>query len=153
MAFKLAQYNPDMPLCLCADFNVDPMAWVIAQTGINTQTKLKEIYFIDEIYLRNSNTIECCSEFKQRFPDHNAGVILYGDATGRSRHTDSNITNWKIIESELSRYNISTHVPTRNPAERDRINSVNGMICRPEFSTSLKRLSATSFPVLLKVWA
>lgn len=129
LAFKVAQYNPDLPLCLTCDFNIDPMAWVVAQIGINQQTKLKEIYFIDEIYLQNSNTVEACQEFKTRFANHKAGLHLYGDATGRARHTDSNITNWKIIESELSQYNISIRVPTKNPAERDRINSVNGMIC------------------------
>ena len=129
LAFKVARYNPDLPLWLGCDFNVSPMAWVIAQAGINTQTKLKEIYFIDEIYLKNSNTVEACNEFKARFPNHNVGVRLYGDATGRARHTDSNITNWKIIENELARYNISSFVPTKNPAERDRVNSVNGMIC------------------------
>ena len=129
LAFKLAQYNPYSPLNLCCDFNVDPMAWVISQFGINQQTKLKEAYFIDEIYLKNSNTVEACQEFKNRFPNHNAGINLYGDATGRARHTDSNITNWKIIETELSRYGISTHIPTKNPAERDRVNAFNGMIC------------------------
>lgn len=129
LAFKVARYDPNKPLCLCCDFNVDPMAWVVAQIGINQQTKLKEVYFIDEIFLSNSNTVEACQEFKARFPNHSAGVNLYGDATGRARHTDSNITNWKIIESELTNYRISNHVSTKNPAERDRINSVNGMIC------------------------
>ena len=129
LAFKVAQYNPNMPLCLCCDFNVDPMAWVIAQIGYNTQIKLKEVYVIDEIYLKNSNTVEACQEFKSRFPNHLAGLTLYGDATGRARHTDSNITNWKIIENELSAYRISNRVPTKNPAERDRINAVNGLIC------------------------
>jgi len=129
LAFKLAQYDPNKPLCLCADFNVDPMVWVIAQVGINQQTKLKEIYFIDEIYLSNSSTVEACQEFKNRFPNHNAGIYLYGDATGRARHTDSNITNWKIIENELGRYGLKTYVPVKNPAERDRINAVNSMIC------------------------
>ena len=129
LAFKIAQYDANKPLCLCCDFNVDPMAWVIAQTGVNTQTGLKEVYFIDEIYLHNSNTVEACNEFRNRYANHNGGVVLYGDATGRARHTDSNITNWKIIELELARYGVTTRVPTRNPAERDRINSVNSMIC------------------------
>lgn len=129
LAFKVAQYNPNLPLNLCCDFNVDPMAWVISQYGINEQTKLKEIRFIDEIYLSNSNTVECCNEFKTRYPNHNAGLHLFGDATGEARHTDSNVTNWKIIQNELGRYGISKFVPTKNPAERDRINAVNGMIC------------------------
>ena len=129
LAFKMAQYNPNLPLNLCADFNVNPMVWVLIQFGINQQTKLKNIYVVDEIFLKNSNTIEACNEFKARYPNHNQGVVLYGDETGHARSTTSNITNWKIIENELSRYGISKRVPTKNPAERDRINAVNGIIC------------------------
>jgi hypothetical protein len=129
LAFKVAQYNPNIPLWLACDFNIDPMAWVIMQPGINQQTRLKEVYVIDEIYMKNSNTTDACQEFKNRYQNHNQGIVLYGDATGRARHTDSNITNWKIIESELSRYQITNRVPTKNPAERDRINAVNGLIC------------------------
>jgi hypothetical protein len=129
LAFKVAQYNPLEPLWLCCDFNVDPMAWVIAQPGINEQSRLKEVYVIDEIFLKNSNTIEACTEFKSRYPLHKSELVLYGDATGKARHTDSNITNWKIIESELAQYHPYLQVPTHNPAERDRINAVNGLIC------------------------
>jgi hypothetical protein len=129
LAFKIAQYDPRKPICLCADFNVDPMVWVLAQIGINAQTGLKEIYVFDEIFLRNSNTVECCQEFKLRYPNHNSRIDLYGDATGEARHTDSNVTNYRIIENELGRYGISRHIPLKNPAERDRVNSVNGMIC------------------------
>jgi len=128
-AFKVAQYNPRLPLGLCCDFNVDPMVWEIAQVGINLQTNLKEVYVIDEIRLKNSNTIEACQEFKARYPNHDKGIILYGDATGHSRTTASNVTNYKIIESELGIYGIEKRIPKKNPAERDRINAVNGMIC------------------------
>ena len=129
LAFRVCKYNPEIPLWLACDFNIDPMGWVIMQPGINIQTKLKEIYVIDEIYIKNSNTINACVEFKTRYPKHSAGLALYGDATGRARHTDSNVTNWKIIEEELRPYNIKIHVPVKNPAERDRINAVNGLIC------------------------
>lgn len=129
LAFKLAQYDPDKPLCLCCDFNIDPMAWPIAQVHINEVSKLPEVRVIDEIFIRNTNTIQCCEEFKSRYPNHNSGLILYGDATGEARHTDSNVTNWRIIENELGKYGITKRVPLKNPAERDRINSVNGMIC------------------------
>lgn len=128
LAFKLAQYDPNKPLALCCDFNVDPMAWVIAQIYTRPDT-LKEVRVIDEIFLRNSNTVQSCQEFKVRYPNHRSGVVLYGDATGEARHTDSNITNWKIIENELRDYGITKKVPNKNPAERDRINAVNGMIC------------------------
>lgn len=127
-AFEVAQYKHDMPIWLCCDFNVDPMAWVITQPGFN-KDGLKSVFAIDEIYLRNSNTIEACHEFKERYPDHVSGLVLYGDATGRARHTTSNVTNWKIIENELRPYGITNRVPTSNPAERDRVNAVNGLIC------------------------
>ena len=34
-----------------------------------------------------------------------------------------------IIEDELSAYGIQKRVPNRNPAEKDRINSMNAMLC------------------------
>jgi hypothetical protein len=128
LAFKLAQYDPNRPIALCADFNVDPMAWVLAQFYTNSNN-LKEVRVFDEIFLRNSNTVQACQEFRSRYPNHRAGIILYGDATGEARHTDSNVSNWKIIENELGAYGITKKVPTKNPAERDRVNAVNGMIC------------------------
>jgi len=128
-AFKCAKYNPEMPIWLTCDFNVDPMAWIITQPGINKQTNLKEVYAVDEIFLRNSNTVQSCQEFKSRYPNHNSGLVLYGDATGHARHTDSNVTNWKIIETELEKYGITKRVPSSNPAERDRVNAMNGLIC------------------------
>lgn len=129
LAFKVAQYDPKMPLELCCDFNVDPMAWVITQKGLHSSSGLAELRVVDEIYLRNTNTVQMCDEFKRRYPSHETGIYLYGDATGRARHSSSNVTNWKIIQDELARYKPIMRVPTVNPAERDRVNAVNGMIC------------------------
>jgi hypothetical protein len=127
LAHEVANYDPNLPICLCCDFNVDPMAWVLVQ--IHIVNGMKQIYVIDEIYIRDSNTVETCREFKTRYPNHNAGLVLYGDATGRSRSTNSNVTNWMIIKDELGRYGVSNKVPRSNPAERDRVNAVNGMMC------------------------
>lgn len=128
LAFKVAVYDPSKPLSLCCDFNVNPMAWVVAQTYTRANG-IKEVRVIDEIYLKNSNTIEACQEFKSRYPSHRAGVVLYGDATGKARHSSSNVTNWKIVEDELRAYGVTKRVPEANPAERDRINAMNGIIC------------------------
>lgn len=135
LAFEVAKYNPSKRIVLCCDFNVDPMAWVICQT--HEKFGMQEVRVIDELYLRNSNTVEVCNEFKRRYPNHDAGIDLYGDATGRSRSTQSNITNYQIIEDELRGYGISNYVGTSNPAERDRVNAVNGMICN---SKGLRRV-------------
>lgn len=127
LAFEIAKYDPFRKIVLCCDFNVDPMAWVIAQ--VYEESGLKKIKVIDEIYLKNSNTVEACREFKSRYPNHNMGIALYGDATGKARSTQSNVTNYQIIEDELRRYGVDNYVGSKNPSERDRINSVNGMIC------------------------
>lgn len=129
LAFKVAHYNPNLPIDLCCDFNVDPMAWTLAQTHIRDKDHLKEVRVFDEIFINNSNTEECCKEFCSRYPFHKAGINLYGDATGKARHSSSNVTNWKIIKDLLGKYGITVRVPSSNPAERDRINAVNGMIC------------------------
>lgn len=127
LAFELARYDPDKPLLLCCDFNVDPMCWVIAQFGMNDKG-LREVYFIDEICLPNSNTPECCEEFKRRYPNHAAGVVLYGDATGTRRDTRSNTSDWAIIRDMLRLYGVEKRVPVKNPAEKNRINAVNAML-------------------------
>ena len=129
LAFKVCQYDPDKRIDLMCDFNVDPMCWVIGQLGINFKSGLPEIRIIDEIRIPNSNTEYVCKEFILRYPEHAAGLALYGDATGKARHASSNQTNWQIIEDILGRYGITNEVPSRNPAERDRVNSLNGMIC------------------------
>ncbi len=128
LAFKVAQYDPKTPICLCCDFNVDPMAWPVVQIKKNS-SGLAEIFVIDEIYIRNSSTTENCQEFKSRYPNHQSGLILYGDATGSHRDTRSHVTDWIIIKHELQAYNPISRVPTSNPSEKDRINAVNGMIC------------------------
>lgn len=127
LAFEVAQYEPERPIVLCCDFNVDPMAWIIAQ--VHEYDGIKQIKVVDEIYLKNSNTVEACLEFKNRYPNHNSGIALYGDATGKARSTQSNMTNYQIIEDELKWYGIENHVGRSNPAERDRVNAVNAMIC------------------------
>lgn len=128
LAFEVANYDPNLPIGLCCDFNIDPMAWPMVQMRTNKQG-LKQVVAFDEIFIRNCNTEKACIEFKNRYPDHKAGIVLYGDATGTARHTDSNVTNWKIIQNELGSYGVTMKVPSKNPAERDRINSMNGLIC------------------------
>lgn len=129
LAMKMAQYDPNKPIGLCCDFNVNPMAWVMIQMGYNFETGLTEAYAIDEIYLKNSNTPQACDEFRNRYPNHRSGVVLYGDATGQARHSSSNVTNWQIIQDLLRDYGITNKVPRSNPAERDRVNAVNGLMC------------------------
>ncbi len=128
LAVERAVYDPTRPINLCCDFNVDPMSWVVTQYA-DSRDGIIQVHAIDEIFLRNSNTLEACNEFKSRYPNHVMGVSLYGDATGKNRSTSSHVTDWKIIQDELQKYDVSMHVPTKNVSEKDRINAVNAMLC------------------------
>jgi hypothetical protein len=126
-ALRNCVYDPFLPLELSVDFNVNPLAWSISQTKVNSNG-MEENFVIDEIYINNSNTFEGCREFISRYPNHKQSVFLFGDATGRARTTSSNKSNYEIIKLELNGYNIVDRVRRSNPAERDRVNAVNARL-------------------------
>ena len=54
---KEIKYQPDMDLYISCDFNVDPMAWVLAH---RTEDK---VFYFDELVLENTTTAKTCEEF------------------------------------------------------------------------------------------
>src|SRR5262249_12825807 len=113
--------NAWLPLLWALDFNVDPMSSVIAQTDGRT------VWVLDEIYLRDASTKNACEEFVQRYPKHDAGVVIYGDSSAFQRQTTGS-TDYQVIQ-EYSRVNSdlrrSLEIRPANPAVRDRINMMN----------------------------
>ena len=68
------QYQRDLDVHISCDFNVDPMAWVLAH---KTEDK---VFYFDELVIENTTTSKTCDEFYRRYPNHKAKVIIYGDA-------------------------------------------------------------------------
>jgi Terminase large subunit, T4likevirus-type, N-terminal len=128
------RYVPAEGLCWALDFNVDPMAAVIAQF-------LKgRVHVLKELFLRNSDTISMCERFEQTvqpFADaYRAAngtalpVTVYGDATGEARSTSSK-TDYDLIRENFrnrSQFKLQFDYPRSNPPVRDRVNSVNAML-------------------------
>jgi hypothetical protein len=113
------------PLRWALDFNVDPMSSVIAQIGAN-----KKVTVLDEIVLRNGTTREACEEFLKRHPKHEAGVIVYGDASGYQQQTTGD-TDYQMIREYFRAYAdmpVQYKVPRSNPSVRERINLVNSRL-------------------------
>jgi hypothetical protein len=77
----LIKIDPKLPIALCCDFNVDPCVWEVAQTDGAT------VRVVDEIVLRDTNTMAMSKEALRRFGGHRAGIIVYGAAAGMSRST------------------------------------------------------------------
>jgi hypothetical protein len=116
-------------LSLCCDFNVSPMCWNIAQ---DVRTRGGEIYtyFLEEMHLDTAGTQVAADEFVDRYSGHKGTVLVYGDATGRSRHTSATRSDYEIIEKTLKRAKLrfELRIGTSNPRESDRIAAVNARL-------------------------
>jgi hypothetical protein len=109
------------PLLWAMDFNVDPMASIVAQFDGRT------LRVLGEIFLRNATTEDACDEFKRVWPRHPAGVIVYGDASGNSRQT-TGASDFEMVRARMRAQlygEVEVRVPKANPSVRERINVVN----------------------------
>ena len=116
--------DPTLPLLWTLDFNVDPMSSVIAQK-VND-----EIRVLDEIVLSRASTQQACEEFNSRFPNHQAGIVIYGDASG-SRMQTSGTNDYAIVSEFLLRTGYRDYrqrVPASNPPVRERVALVNAQL-------------------------
>jgi hypothetical protein len=115
------QVDPRYPLCWALDFNVDPMSSVIAQIVRGT------VHVLDEIVLRRATTQLACEEFLKRYPNHVAGVHVYGDASGSAQQT-TGASDFEMVREHFilnSRTPVHYQIPKSNPAVRERVNTVN----------------------------
>lgn len=125
--FTDARYSPDLPLMVGSDFNVNPMSWVIAQRHG------QELFIIDEISLKDTNTAETLNVLYERYRNHTGGFVFYGDAAGRQRHTCAAVSDYvQIMNDKRFADEITGRVNIRylrsNPAVADRAASVNAML-------------------------
>jgi len=113
-----------IPLRWALDFNVDPMCSVVAQIrgGVT--------HVLDEFVLGRSSTPEVCEAFLERYPRHEAGIVVYGDASG-ARRQSTGWSDFAMIQQILARSTlrrVSYRIPRSNPEVRERINLVNAML-------------------------
>jgi hypothetical protein len=129
-AFKRArnvsdlQVDPGVPLFWALDFNVDPMSSIVAQK------QGEEVRVLDEIVLSRASTHEACEEFMNRYPNHLAGVVIYGDASGQRLQT-AGTTDYQMIREYMRRTVYGSpkfRVPSSNPSVRERIALVNSKL-------------------------
>jgi hypothetical protein len=91
---------------------------------------------LEEIVLPNSNTAAMCEAFVNRVRSCGRWgqpytVRVYGDAAGAARSTAGH-SDYEIIGQFFRTrpdFLVSYHLKSSNPAVRDRVNAVNGMLC------------------------
>lgn len=112
--------DPDRPIDIGMDFNVNPM------TAEFSQQAGTEVHVCDEIVLQHSNTPELCEEIKSKYP--NSIFNVYPDSSGKSK-SSKGTTDFQIIKEVLGDQLEKMHYPPKNPRLKDRFNAVNGMLC------------------------
>jgi hypothetical protein len=113
-----------LPLLWALDFNVDPMSSLVVQMVDG------KVLVLDEIVVRNGTTMDASEEFLKRYPDHWAGVHIYGDASGNQRQT-TGATDYEMIREYFQAHSGMTpqyRVPRANPSVRERINLTNAKL-------------------------
>lgn len=118
------RYNPNLPLHITCDFNVDPMCWLLAYKDD------ENVYYFDELAIENTTTQQCIDEFVRRYPNHSADIIINGDASGDNRTTQSEFTNYAIIRNTLKKhgYNPKFRLRPYNPPILSRIQAFNARV-------------------------
>lgn len=118
------QYQEDLDIHISCDFNVDPMAWVLAH---KTEDK---VFYFDELVIENTTTSKTCDEFYRRYPNHKGKVIINGDASGDNRSCMSEYTNYVIIKKKLESfgYNVDIRIKAFNPPIKNRIAAFNAKV-------------------------
>lgn len=119
----IAELKPEpwLPLLWALDFNVDPMSSLVIQIMRG------EVRVLGEIVIRHATTEQACEEFLKRYPDHRAGVVVYGDAAGNQSQT-TGASDYDMIRDYFSIHMnapVRYKVPKANPSVRERINLMN----------------------------
>lgn len=124
---NISSYDPEQPLHLAFDFNVRPY-----NTCIVCQVDGKAFRVIEEFCLPHpkNRTNDVCAAIRNRFPEHKAGLFVYGDASGRRRDTrgEDGHDDYSIIRHELVRYRPQFRVPLSNPSVAMRGNFINAVL-------------------------
>ena len=118
-------YDEHLDLHLSCDFNVDPMAWMVAHKSDD------KVFFIDEIVLENTTTARAMDEFLTRYPCHKGRIVINGDASGDNRSCASEFTNYALMLRKLALHgysNVDVEIRPFNPPIKNRVIAINTLI-------------------------
>lgn len=122
-------FNPDLPIWVGQDFNIDPMSAVIMQPQ-NDGT----VWIVSEIVKFSSNTEESVDEIERRYYRYRSNVTIFPDPAGNSRQHARGETDLDIFrERGFKRIKHRR----KHPAIADRVNCVNRMLRAADGSVRL----------------
>jgi len=117
-------YCKSLALHISFDFNVNPY-----MTCTIWQIKGKLAVQIDEICLPNprNTTVDVCREFIRRYQGHTAGLLIYGDPSGRHEdtRTEKGFNDFTVIVKALVQFRPALRIMSVAPAVVMRGNFIN----------------------------
>ena len=120
-------YNATLPIHISLDENVNPYI-----TATLYQIIGKEVYQIDELCMSHpKNTVRGLADgFISKYPNHNIGVYVYGDATSQKEDTkvEKGQNFFTLFCRYISDYRPSMRVPRSNPPVAMRGNWINEIL-------------------------
>ncbi len=110
--------NKRLKLFVCCDFNVGLSVWEVVQADKG------RVQVVDEIALRDTNTLEMGRLVLSKYGSHTEGIAVYGDSAGMNRSTAGK-SDYAILYELGFR---DQRIGRANPPVRDRVNSVNALL-------------------------
>ena len=123
-------FNPDLPIWVGMDFNIDPMSTVVFQKQHNG-----EVWAVDEIVRFGSNTEEICDELDKRYFRYQGNITIYPDPAGGHRQHARGETDMDILrEKGFKRIKYRK----KHPLVADRVNAVNRLLRSADGTVKLR---------------
>jgi len=112
-------YNPELPLHLSFDENVNPHITCGVWQIVTGKDHVRECRQIAEITPRPpvNTRANACRMVEKMFPAHKTGMFIYGDATSQKGETGKEYGEnfFTDIRAGLRKYNPAMRVPSKNP--------------------------------------
>lgn len=112
-------FNPKLPIWIGQDFNIDPMSSVIMQPQENG-----DIWVVDEINLKSSNTQEAADEIERRYWRYKNQIVMFPDPAGVQRQHARGESDLDILRDSGFKKLLYRR---KHPPVADRVNAVNRM--------------------------
>lgn len=117
-------YYNHKTIIVSSDFNVNPMAWILA----HRDGDVLEVF--DELNIGNTTTAWTLDLLWAKYQNHKGNFQFFGDASSKNRHTSTTITDFMAIANDprFSGLGRSIHYLEKNPSVLDRYAAVNGKL-------------------------
>ena len=124
------EYNPDLPLHISFDENVNP--YITATAWQVYGDNKKELKQISEFCLTSPNNTlsKLCQAIDAEFYSHKSGMFIYGDATSKKQDTklEKGHNFFTLIRDYLTKFRPVLRVPSANPSVVMRGNFINQVL-------------------------